>query len=179
MGFVCFLVGRKMQCGQYFAKEEIRSFMGNDELIVFPDESDSGFGCPITLAQRSRVYAAAAFAVPIGLHEFSYLRQSAFDGIVIVLAVSVVGELRSVFGLEGLRIIVGSKRNDGFCARKEFGRIVAKRQMAAHVVHCSIFSRIEPFAVGGNLVFIDRSRFGKAARVETARNGEIADLLFT
>lgn len=109
--------------------------MGNDELIVFPDESDSGFDCPISFAQRSRVYAAAAFAIPIGLHEFGYFRQSAFDGIVIVLAVSVVGELRSAFGLEGLRIVVGSKRNDGFCARKEFGRIVAKRQMAAHVVH--------------------------------------------
>ncbi len=129
------LVGRDGCRGDDFAKKKSGTEPGDDELIVEPDEADTGLHGPIALAQRSCVDTHAHFAAKgsdYGLRKFE--KQPAHL-MVIVISEAVGCKPQCACRLWRRRRISHCTANHRLCPLKQQSGITAHIAIARGIVH--------------------------------------------
>ncbi len=100
------LVGLQLECREQHSQEEIRAAARDDELVVPPGEANAGSLCPVPLAQRCRIDTRPRLAPRGLLNGLAQLPQPLLDYLVVVAAVGIVGDLRRLWVLKHLGVVV-------------------------------------------------------------------------
>ena len=128
-----------------FADVAVRAEEGIDEERVFAPPTETGLDCPIFIADRGCVDKGAPLEAGIaGIEGGEKLIEEAFEALVVVFAIGVLGNLDWALH-KGRGLVAEEDGNDGACSGEEKRGVVAKGDMFFHVVHVGLTAIGKPF----------------------------------
>lgn len=161
------LVGSKGVGCNDFGEEKERAATRYDELIVRTHKTNAGTLRPVAFADRGSVDTRAAGGAGALRNEVGDLAKSAANNFVIVVAVSIISELRQLGAAAHCREVVHRQRNDRLGAVEKERRASADVAIFFHISEFSVASGSNPTVVGIASRVVDVVGTSKAAGIES------------